>query len=301
MPLPGFDSVRVPVRFAMLMALCLAIAAGLGLSALLPVRRRWRIAVAVLVCAGLWIDGAIEPLLGSAPPGRVELPRVPAAAVLELPPDDANVSVDAMFRSMRHRLPLINGYSGHIPRHYEILTQSLRRNDPSAVLELARGRTLLLLVAQRNDPTGHFRRLVESLPGVRRGEVTGAGVAYVLPAQSSRPRPVGRTIHPYTTTLLPREHAVLDLQRPRVIRVLEFPLRGLYRSLGRQLAVEVSDDGMNWTVVWNDFTGAAAVAGALEDQVRVPIRLNLPDVAARFLRIHPAPDWLLEQLRVIGP
>ncbi|MGH8636863.1 MAG: discoidin domain-containing protein [Burkholderiales bacterium] len=299
--LPGFDGVRVPVRFAMLMALCLAVAGGIGLAAMMPAGRVARSMLVTCVAAGLLLDGAIKPLTGSAPPGRVEMPEVPSAAVLELPPDNRSVSRGAMFRSISHGLPLINGYSGYIPRHYDILGQSLRRGDPSGVIELARGRTLLLLVAERNDRGGHFRRLIESIPGVQQGDVTGAGMSYVLPAQPSDRRPRGGTAHAFTASEQPREHVVLDLGTPRVIRSLEFPLRNHYPAFGERFAIDVSDDGMNWKREWNDWTAGVAVAGALEDQVVVPIRLALPDLTARYLRIHPAPDWLMQELRVLGP
>ncbi|MGH9309681.1 MAG: hypothetical protein ACRD1U_09930 [Vicinamibacterales bacterium] len=301
MLLPGFDGIRVPVRFAMLMALCLAIGGGLGLAAVAPARRVWRRAILVIVACGLSIDGAIESLTGSPPPGRVELPLVPAATVLELPPHDAAVNVGAMFRAMSHRLPLVNGYSGHTPRHYEILSQSLRRFDPSALIELARGRTLLLLIAERNDPGGSLRRLIESIPGIERGIVTGAGMSYVLRAQPTLRRPRGGTPHTFRASREPGEHAVLDLGSTRVIRSLEFAARNRYRSVGRRMAVEVSDDGTKWVHAWEDWTAGAALAGALEDQVLVPVRLLLPDITTRYLRIHPMQDWILDQLKVLGP
>jgi hypothetical protein len=285
----------------MLMAFCLAVAGGIGLAAAMPRSRRWQPALIACVLIGLAIDGAIEPLGGSPPPGRVELPSVSAAAVLELPPDNTAVSVGAMFRSISHRLPLVNGYSGHIPPHYDILCQSLRRDDPSAVVELARGRTLLMLVAERNDPAGDFRRVIESIPGVERGVVTGAGVSYVLPAQPRDRRPRGATAHPFTSTTLPREHAVLDLGSVRTIRTLEFALRNRYPELGRRFAIEVSADGVEWTMAWDGWTGGAAVSGALENQIVIPVRFLLPDLTARYLRIHPAPPWLVEALRVLGP
>jgi hypothetical protein len=301
MLLPGYNGVRVPVRFAMLMALCLSVAAGIGLAAIAPVRRRLAGAVAVVVVIGLGIDGAIEPLNGSPPPGRVAIPRVPGAAVLELPPDDTSVSVGAMFRSISHRLPLVNGYSGHIPVHYDILSQSLRRDDPSGILELARGRPLLLLVAERNDRAGDFRRRVEAIPGVTAGEITGAGASFVLPAQPRDPPAIGTTPLPFASTLLPREHAVLDLGAPRTVRTLEFPLRNRYPDYGRRIAVEISDDGQAWTTAWEGWTAGPAIRGALEDALVVPMRFALLDIHARYLRIHPAPDWLVDGLRVLGP
>jgi hypothetical protein len=301
MLLPGFDGVRVPARFGMLMALCLAIAGGLLLPVLLPARRTVRMLMVGVVLAGLMADGAIEPLTGSATPGRVELPNVPAGAVLELPPDDTVVNVGAMFRSIHHRLPLINGYSGYIPPHYAVLGQSLRRGDPSALLELARGRNLLLLVAERNDPAGDYRRMVEAIPGIQRRELSGAGWSYLLPAQPRERRAPGGAPHAFTTATLPRRHVVLDFGVPRTIRTLEFPLRDRYPELDSRIAIEASGDGNQWQTVWEHWTAGAVIAGALEDEVRVPVRFTLPDVPARYLRIHPASDWLIAELRISGP
>ena len=65
------------------------------------------------------------------------LPDVRDPAIVELPMDNIYVSVAAMYRSMSHRQPLINGYSGHFPPHYNVLTLSLAGGDTSALLALA--------------------------------------------------------------------------------------------------------------------------------------------------------------------
>jgi hypothetical protein len=299
--LPGFSGLRVPARFAMLMALCLAVGGGLGLARILPAEPRRRAVAAAIVALGISLDGWIKPVGASVPPGRVQLPDVQAAAVLELPPDDAAVSIRAMFRSMSHRRPLINGYSGYIPRHYAILGQSLRRKDPSAMIELARGRQLLIVLADRHNRADHYRRVVESIPGIERGDLSGAGMVYILPAQPQSRRPHGGTSYPFTATRLPRSHVVLDLGSRRVVRSFEFLLRDRYMDLGERVAIETSLDGVDWQMGWEDWTGGAALAGALEDQVRVPVRFGLPDITARYLRIHPAKQWFIDELRVLGP
>jgi F5/8 type C domain len=298
--LPGFSGLRVPVRFAMLMALCLAVAGGLALE-ILPLGRTRRLILATATAIGIGLDGFIQPMGVTPPPGRVELPNVPAATVLELPPDDAAVSVGAMFRSISHGRPLINGYSGYIPTHYGILCLSLRRDDPSAVIELARGRTLLIIVSERRDPAGDFRRVIESIPGIQRGDVSGAGMWYVLRAQPRDRRPQGGTVLTFTHTTLPRSHVVLDFGTERVVRTLEFPLRSRWQEFGRRFAIETSADGTAWQTVWEDWTGGPAIAGALEDQVKVPVQLMLPDVTTRYLRLHPVEEWLLAELVVKGP
>ena len=299
--LPGYDSLRVPLRFAMLTALCTAVAAGIAAATLLR-PARWRPLLAAAIIGGLVLDGWLEPMPLVPPPGRQLLTGVPAdAAILELPADNIFVSVTAMYRALSHGHPLVNGYSGYVPVHFSILNGSMRRRDPSGILELARGRPLAIMISERNDPNGQFRALVESLPQVVRLGTGTAGATYVLPAQPRERIAASGTLLAATHTTLPRAHVRLDLSRPVVIRTISFPLRRNYPQLGERFQVEASDDGEVWRTVWLDWTGGRAVAGALEDARLVPVRIPLPDVTTRFLRIHPAPAWMLDELQILGP
>jgi len=299
--LPGYSGVRVPVRFAMVMALCLAVAGGVAFEMMIPADKRRRMLLAILVAFGISVDGLMEAMPMSAPPGGVEFPEMTGAAVLELPPDDTRVNIPAMMRAMKHGLPLVNGYSGHFPTHYGVLGQSLRRNDPSAIIELARGRPLLIIVSDRRDPAGHFRRLVESIPGIERGGVSGGGIWYVLRAQPGARRPSGGTALPHTAAAASRNHLLLDLGRTHVVSSVEFLLGVHWRKFPRELAIDMSVDGTTWERAWDDWTGGVVLAGALEDQLRVPVRLALPGITARYLRLHPAQAWQLPGLTVSGP
>jgi hypothetical protein len=303
--LPGFDSLRVPSRFAMLSALCLAVAAGLGMATLqaaLVGKRFARAGLMTAVMAGLVVDGWMKPIPLQLPPGRQILRDVPAnAAVLEVPPDEVLINVFAMYRALYHRRPLINGYSGHVPPHYDILGQSLRRGDPSAVLELARGRPLAIIVSDRYDSGGEFRAMVESLPGVTRTGSGSAGAVYLLPAKPRERVSASGLPMPMQATTLPRAHVVFDLGESRTVRTIEFPLRWHYPELGGRLEVEASRDGVTWQVVSQEWTAGRALAGALEDPRVVPFRLPLADITTRYLRIHPAPEWMIRELRILGP
>ncbi len=299
--LPGYGGLRVPARFALLAVLCLAIAAALAFRRLAPARPASRRAFALLVFAGLSADGWMRVLPLAPAPGRALLPDVRGAAVIELPPDDVRVNTASMYRQMAHERPLVNGYSGYIPPHYEILSNALRRGDPSVLTELARGRPLIVTVHEDADPGGEYRQLVGALPGAARSDVTSAGIVYVLPAGArSRTPPPGEPL-PLAVTDGPREHAVLDLGSPRTARTLGFALRGRYKELGARFAIEASLDGVNWTTAWEDWTGGPALAASLENPIETPVRLTLPDVRARYLRVHPAPPWLSREIVVYGP
>jgi hypothetical protein len=226
---------------------------------------------------------------------------MPGAAVLELPAGDARVSIAAMYRAISHGHPLINGYSGYTPPHYVILTESMQRDDPSAILALARGRPLIIVTSDRYDPAGDYRRLVEALPGIERHGAGSGGARYVLRPQPRAVTPPTGTPWPFTLRELPRNHVQLDLGSHRIVRSVEFPLRKNYPRLSARLAVETSNDGAEWTMAWHDWTGAPAMAAALEDPERVTVKLALRDVSARYLRISPAPRWLWEEMVVKGP
>jgi hypothetical protein len=299
--LPGFTGLRVAARFAMLGVLCLSTAAGLALARLMTTSPGMRKVLLPLVMLGLVVDGWMHPMPLGVPPGRLELPEVRNGAVLELPADDARVSIAAMYRSIAHGYPVINGYSGYTPPHYMILTDSMHRDDPSAVLELARGRALVIVISDRYDEGGHFRRFAESLPGIERQGGGSGGTLYVLPPMPRASTPPPGAAIPYTLRELPRAHVVLDLGSTHVVRTVEFPLYRNYRRLGKRLAIETSLDGESWTMGWLDWTGGPAMAAALEDPKRVTVKLTLRDASARYLRIHPAPEFVWREMLIRGP
>ena len=141
---PGFDGVRVPARFAMIGVLLLAVLGGYGAA----VVTRWRFgrpALALLMALFLAeatqvpfvVNGATPPRGFNAPEARVYRPeRAPAiyAAVAQLPPATVLAELPlghpdfdqrAMFYSIVHWKPLVNGYSGFAPPHYDRLTSVL--------------------------------------------------------------------------------------------------------------------------------------------------------------------------------
>jgi hypothetical protein len=138
--LPGFDGLRVPARFLMLVALFLSVLAGLGAAALLRMRQR-QLAI-VLIAAGMfgilyeaWVAPVRtnQPVIPDArffapdPPavGRRLNPiyrvvgQLPESAVLiEFPFGEPAHEILAAFHAGIHRRRLVNGYSGFFPRSY---------------------------------------------------------------------------------------------------------------------------------------------------------------------------------------
>ena len=144
---PGFDGLRVPARYAMLVVLFLAIAAGCGAAA---IERRYRfggrIALAIGVmavvegfAAPITLNGTAEEMTYATPPARVytgeDVPGVyryvktlptPGTVIVEFPLGEPSFDARYVFYSTAHWQPLLNGYSGHFPLSYNLIATHLR-------------------------------------------------------------------------------------------------------------------------------------------------------------------------------
>jgi hypothetical protein len=299
--LPGYDGLRVPARFAMLASLCLSVSAGLALARIQALHLRVSPIVAAIALAGLAVDGWMRALPLGTPPPRVILPPPEDAPVLELPADDARTNVAAMYRAIDHHRPIVNGYSGYTPPHYAILSLALRRGDSSPIFYLAGGQPLAIVVNDQFDAGGEFKSMVEALPSIERIGTTSAGTIFRLPARARELSPVSGAMLAAQVRDAGGQRVEIDLGSPRVVRGVGFNLRWHYPELGERLLIEHSDDGRAWERAWLGWTGALAVAAAIEDPLVVPVRVPLPDIRTRYLRIYPAPRWLGRELTVIGP
>ena len=296
--LPGFEGLRAPARFAMLATLCISVAAALAWVNLAPIRRIPRLAALVLVFAGLFVDGWIERMpLGAAPQG-VRIDAAADAVVIELPTDDPATNVAAMYRAIGHRRPLVNGYSGHTPPHYDLLSRALGQGDAGVLSYFARGRTLVVVVHRKADEDGRWRSLVERAGGVVQEE-SGLGPIFVISPKPRQNHPPPGDALPAARLGTPRGYVGLDLGSERVVRAIRMPLRRRYAEIVR-LEVEASGDGATWTTVWNGWTGEAALAAALEDARVVPLTIPLSDISARYLRVT-APAWVGREITALAP
>jgi len=134
---PGFEGLRVPARFAMIVTLMLAVLGGFG-AAVIAQRRHGHVLLGALAALFLFEAGAapfvvngMSPVDGfKAPPARLEVPgrapeiykavsRLPPGAVLaDLPLGQTDYDLRAMYYSIERWRPILNGYSGFFPLHY---------------------------------------------------------------------------------------------------------------------------------------------------------------------------------------
>ena len=144
---PGFDGLRVPARFAMLVMLFLSATAGIGAAA---IEQRVRRGGAVVVALGAFavieafaapivVNGTVAEGRYAIPPARVytgdDVPGAyrflaglpaPGTVVVEFPLGEWAYEQRYVFYSTVHWHPLLNGYSGHFPLSYNVNAIHLR-------------------------------------------------------------------------------------------------------------------------------------------------------------------------------
>jgi hypothetical protein len=168
---PGFDGLRVPARFGMIVAFGLAALAAYGARAVSQSRHGRRLLVAagaliVIESAAIPLElngnstdykqSGLAPLpdhvtTGAATPPvyRFVAQLPPSAALAELPFGEVAFEVRYMFYSAAHWRPLANGYSGGAPDDYGLLAENLkdllRRPEPAWTALIASGVTHVIV------------------------------------------------------------------------------------------------------------------------------------------------------------
>ncbi len=331
--IPGFDAVRVPARFAMLALVCLSAAAAIAFARLTErLNRGARAIAAAVVVAGVVADGWILAMPLPHVPARFaaleSLP--PGTSVLELPLGGNDEDTAAMYRSIFHGRPVVNGYSGYSPRHYDILRLALDNGDEAAIDAMASRSPLAVVVgtdrgADRFLPALARRAGVVSLgvePDRRLFLIPAAGLARADPG--SQPLEIqsvsanGRPVERATVTdgnLVSRwdsgapqrgtETVTIDLGAITVVRALTLALGPYIGNYPRTLEIEASEDGLAWTACGGGAGAGRAVDGALQNIREVPVSYVLRPTRARFLRLRqlgtdPQYHWSIAELAIFG-
>jgi hypothetical protein len=333
--LPGLTALRVPSRFGMPAALCLATAAALAFAYLLPRagRRAWL--VAALAGAGLLWDGWLAPLPLPAPPERLAALESrdagsPPGAVLELPlglPGDTS----ALYRAMFHGRPVVNGYGGREPRHYALLRQALAQGDLGVLRALAVDGPLDVVV-DHAAYRGRWLKWASREPGVQRLGAQGRFTILRLPQVPRAPDgPDGprlrvrrlRTNANHGDARLaldgdlgtlwssgrPQsggERLAVDLGAPRRVGAVILWEASAFMAYPRALRVETSLDGRRWSAAFKGRTAEAAFAACVRAPLGAPLRIALGGVTARHVRLvqtgrDDTSPWGVAELELRAP
>jgi hypothetical protein len=328
---PGFAGLRSPARFAMPAALCLAVATALAAARLLPRGRRgyaWTAVAAIAIAFEGWISWLpLVPLPPRAP--LLEALGSEATAVLELPLGECEDEYAAMYRATFHRLPMVNGFSGHTPPHYYPLSTGLRAHDEGALEAVAETGAVAVLLHHGADLRGQWARVLAASPRARFVRREGSQSLYLL----SRPLPPRRTGRPLRIASIradsnaervalmrdgdprTRWHSIRPQEGGEVVEVrlaVEADVEAVVLSLGpyrddgpRRLAIETSRDGALWHLAWSGSGHAASVRGALQEPRLLPARFDIDVHAASYVRLRqlgsdPLMLWSIAEIEVLG-
>lgn len=234
------------------------------------------------------------------------------AAVMELPLGGAEFDAAAMYRAAFHGLPTVNGMSGYLTPHYEVLARAVAGRDPEALQAISAGGPVLLALDKRDGAFPSWLDYVRTSPAVRDVGEDERWRFFLLARRSDGPPLCSqRVIRPVTVidAAGPVTLAPLVDDDPKTARstkvepsanemlTMDFggaaPLCGIGLSLGAlakdypgRLVVELSLDGLEWSSAFDGSTAGFALAGALAQPVDARLEVPLMPVPARFVRLQ---------------
>jgi hypothetical protein len=331
MMLPGVEGVRVPGRFWMLAALCLAIAAALALRQLTARWPRSARAIPVIACVGILADGWPRPMVMEPRPApRPVHSRVVARLDLPLVPAHDSVS---LFRATEHKRPLFNGYSGYFAPHYSAMQYMIEQQDPAVLTRLSSYGPIEVVIDHDWDPGGGQRRFLRSAPQVSLVYQDDRYSAFRIergPYAPAIARPQGQTLpiasikaqcgETHTREMIdgdpmsrwhcgreqrPGDMFTVDLGSEHQVAGAELLIAGFVADFPRKLSIETSTDAASWAPAWTGGSALLTMSSALEDPLNIPIPVSFDKRSARYVRFTQLGTektyyWSVAELRIVG-
>jgi F5/8 type C domain-containing protein len=334
MSLPGFGhAFRVPARFAMLMAFNLSIAAALAFTRVTgTVRVSTRRALGVCVAGAILLDGWIAALPVVAAPEAWRPPAeiTRAAAVLELPVGGDFDEIAAVWRSIDHGKPVVNGYSGYDPPHHRLLRRAIERHDRAVLSGVAEyGPILVAIDAGREDAAfwraafSDARIATTTQPGDRwtfvwlpraapRVEAAGTPLPIVSGSANAghfelRAVTDGDPSTRWSTNRFQRgdEQLLLQLDRVRRVSGVILSMGAIAEDYPRRLRIETSVDGRTWSVGWDESPAGLAFSAILRNALNARLSFRIPDAESRYVRLRQLDAdnqffWGMSDVTIVG-
>jgi hypothetical protein len=328
MRLPGFETLRVPARFAMLIVLCQSVLLALAVSKWLPRVGRPEL-VALLVGAGLLLDGWARVHVEPPPPSGPAWPDA-VAAVVEVPPGGQH-DFDAIYRSLLHGRPIVNGYSGFYPPFYLPFVSAINDRQFSALQEVSRGRLLGITVNRAASDAPTSEDILRRMAGVSRLATDDHWSTFVLQTRVPRDDRLGDDL-PIRNVSANRynedvrrmtdgrietawsggpnqvgdEEIQVDLGAEQSIGGIVFDMGAFSFGFPRGLAIDVSSDQLDWRPAWAGKTVVNTVHAAITNPAIVPMTINVGEIKGRYVRIQqvdsePGIPWWIAELHVRAP
>ncbi len=332
--LPGFDALRVPARFWMTATLALAVAAAVLFDRVAPRGGVRRAALVLVIAAGAFADAWAAPLLMAPMPRfwAAEQCLDAAGPLVELPLGDNVQDAAAMYRGIRHRHAVVNGYSGYLPPHYAALRYGLSGREDGLLTRLAAhgvgyvavgphasagplrsyvaAQPGTALICDAADGTALYRLRA---PGVPAPPQTPAGpalpVAHVWSTANEQDLPLMLDGNP-ATRWWSEPHGEgsrldIDLGEVRTVAGLELWLGRFADDFPRRLSIEGSAGGDIWDDLYRGPAAGRVFDAALASPIDIPLPFTFAPARVRYLRIRSFAGeetyrWSVVELRVRG-
>lgn len=331
MELPGGDSLRVPARFAMLMMLCLSQTAAIAFARFTP--NGARVATVALVAFLVGIDGWVPKLQVAPIQASVALPGLePRTAVLEIPIRDLWSDTAAMLRATVHGHPVVNGFSGYGPPHYNALLEGLREGDRSIIASLREFGPLAVLINRHDDAEGTHEEFISGADEAKLMYRTPIGPVYRFPAADVPPplpgeiqlpvRRVTASVNPSVAWAMtdgtldtqwktgapqaPGQQVVVSFGRDALVSRVEMDLGDARLDYPRELRIEARTSDGRVETVWHSGTAGPAMVAAYRDRLTLPLAITLPprtraaDLILTLTAAQPEFFWTVAELRAFG-
>jgi hypothetical protein len=317
----------------MLFVLCLAQAAALAFGRLTGAGwNKGRPAMTVTVCLAVGLEGFVADMGVAKIPPPIDFAGLDrGAVVLDLPIVDDYSDTAAMLSATRTGHTLVNGFSGYVPPHYDVLKEGLAAFDDSILTALQQFGPLMVFVHEDADPDQHYRDLVGEFPDAHRVLRTTAGLLFQLPSRRRTRAEVDPPLSiaairtnvgerstaemidgDLTTRWLAQyrqsagHQVTVTLDRPAEVSRLELDLGEFRNDYPRRLRVSVGGPGQPPATVWEGRTMGTAMIATLTDRTRMPLVFDLaPATHGRQLILtvlddHPELSWSIAELKVFG-
>lgn len=175
---PGFNGLRTPSRFIIMVVLSLSVLAGFGVKGILAKSNQASLKVFLtgILSILILVEYISIPIPMAAVPTGKDIPSVYQwlsnqkgdFPVLELPlpfgPRDVWIEAQRMYFSTYHWKKLVNGYSGYFPPDYDSLYQKGIKGFPSDdSIGLLRRRGIKFFIIHFDEYEKQDRKLVENL------------------------------------------------------------------------------------------------------------------------------------------
>ena len=328
--IPGFEALRVPARFWMLVLVCLSALAALSYARLAPSDGRRRGIVLAALATGLLLDGwGRLPVVPSPSPSPLLEARA-VGPVADLPLGWRDDDAAAMLRGAAHRHPVANGYSGHAPPYYGALAHGLRAGRGDVLGWLAEVGVRHVRVDRTRPGARRLEAAAAAVPGLRLDAHTASEALYTFVRTPAAPPPpaLGERLPVVGATASENEmlvdYAIDGVHGPRWTTGPQAPEQWLRLELGtarpvggvvlwgslgmefpRRLRVETSRNARTWETVWEGPTELPVLRGALRD-ARAPLTITFAAAPARYVRLRqtgrdPSFAWSVTEVDVHAP